>query len=323
MNKSKLFLILFISFIFMGSSSAELNCVDLFVITRADANAENFYVRLGVESGATQEQIKDAYRIATKVYHPNSGNPLSSSAAFLQISKAYDTLKNPALRLIYDREHPRVEAATATVRSASPKASQPTPYFSTEINFTALLENYPKLTQADLGPLASSYEKIMSSKSNEEFADRISDYLLETSVGWEYVRGIVLNLVADRIFKTQDMSKDDLLKLVAVSKARWFTFENGNIFTGVAIEKYLYKLTKETVVERSETELTFLFKEYYRYLLKENSFESDLIPKYVRTRIESYFRREFVYSGVMNEVDFVEIQATARQAVIRKNFGIQ
>jgi len=54
---------------------------------------------LGVESGATNRQIKSAYRKLSLVYHPDK-NPGDREAEekFMQIAKAYETLTDEAAR---------------------------------------------------------------------------------------------------------------------------------------------------------------------------------------------------------------------------------
>lgn len=69
------------------------------VSTKAD-----YYVILGIEREATQEDIKRAYRRAAMKFHPdrNSEDP-DSDAKFKEASEAYEVLSNPDKRSRYDR----------------------------------------------------------------------------------------------------------------------------------------------------------------------------------------------------------------------------
>jgi len=65
---------------------------------------KNFYVILGVEKGASQEDIKKAYRKLAVQYHPDK-NPDDKQAEerFKSISEAYDILGDEEKRAKYDK----------------------------------------------------------------------------------------------------------------------------------------------------------------------------------------------------------------------------
>lgn len=50
------------------------------------------YKILGVETGATEAQIKSAYRKLSLKFHPDKNPAPEAAALFTDISKAYDTL---------------------------------------------------------------------------------------------------------------------------------------------------------------------------------------------------------------------------------------
>ncbi|KAM0794541.1 hypothetical protein BDR22DRAFT_814968 [Usnea florida] len=65
---------------------------------------EDFYKLLSIDKSASDREIKKAYRLLSKKYHPdkNPGNE-SASEKFVQIAEAYDALSEPETRRIYDQ----------------------------------------------------------------------------------------------------------------------------------------------------------------------------------------------------------------------------
>jgi molecular chaperone DnaJ len=63
----------------------------------------NFYQVLGIERGASQEEVRKAYRKLARKYHPdiNPGNKEAENR-FKEISVAYDALSDPEKRKLYD-----------------------------------------------------------------------------------------------------------------------------------------------------------------------------------------------------------------------------
>jgi molecular chaperone DnaJ len=69
----------------------------------------DLYIVLGVQHGASESEIKRAYRRLARRFHPdiNPGDQ-TAEARFRQILEAYETLIDPARRSSYDAGHPVV-----------------------------------------------------------------------------------------------------------------------------------------------------------------------------------------------------------------------
>jgi molecular chaperone DnaJ len=77
---------------------------------------QTYYEILGVPHGASDSELKKAFYKLAKKYHPdtNQGDP-KAAAKFQEVQKAYDTLKDPQKRSVYDQVgHKAYENAEAT-----------------------------------------------------------------------------------------------------------------------------------------------------------------------------------------------------------------
>ena len=76
----------------------------------------DYYAALGVERGASADEIKKAYRRLAQKYHPDVSKEPGAEARFKEIGEAWQTLKDPEKRAAYDalgsRPFTRSPAAT-------------------------------------------------------------------------------------------------------------------------------------------------------------------------------------------------------------------
>ena len=78
----------------------------------------NHYATLGLDRRCTLAQIRAAYRVLAKQFHPDV-NPHSPTAAARtqELNAAHETLSDPNLRAAYDRELDAPKQASSTVRT--------------------------------------------------------------------------------------------------------------------------------------------------------------------------------------------------------------
>ena len=66
----------------------------------------DYYEILGVDKTASQDDIKKAYRKLAQKYHPDRNKEDDAEQKFIDVNKAYNTLKDPQKRAEYDNPNP-------------------------------------------------------------------------------------------------------------------------------------------------------------------------------------------------------------------------
>ena len=64
---------------------------------------KDYYKIMGVARGATEAEIKQAYRKLARKYHPDVSKEKDAEARFKELGEAYEVLKNPEKRAAYDQ----------------------------------------------------------------------------------------------------------------------------------------------------------------------------------------------------------------------------
>ena len=67
------------------------------------ADKRDYYDVLGISKGASDDEIKKAYRKLAKQYHPDVNKAPDAEAKFKEINEAYEVLSDPQKRATYDQ----------------------------------------------------------------------------------------------------------------------------------------------------------------------------------------------------------------------------
>ncbi|HWS44728.1 MAG TPA: DnaJ domain-containing protein [Acidimicrobiia bacterium] len=107
-----------------------------------DSARTDYYAVLGVDAGATDDEITQAFRARAKLLHPDTTTSAAEDEQFKELSAAYAVLSNADRRRAYDRT--RVASAARPVRSTAGAAStaparEPWPRWSHRRAWTAVI----------------------------------------------------------------------------------------------------------------------------------------------------------------------------------------
>lgn len=64
---------------------------------------KDYYKTLGIQKGASDEDIKKAYRKLALKYHPDKNKAAGAEEKFKEIAEAYEVLSDKKKRDVYDR----------------------------------------------------------------------------------------------------------------------------------------------------------------------------------------------------------------------------
>jgi len=120
------------------------------------------YTILGLSSAATREEIRRAYRVLARRYHPDVNPGHKTAERFREISTAYEVLSDPEKRKQYDSERDldetfasafdRAHQAYRNQQAAAPKGAQPKPQQSTSEQKRARPEAVPRPSREEPKP---------------------------------------------------------------------------------------------------------------------------------------------------------------------------
>ena len=144
---------------------------------------KNFYKQLGLKHNATRAEIKSAYRLLAKKYHPDTGG---DNEKFLALQLAWETLNDPQKKAIYDQS--LINDKSYPVRDNQNLSSDLKNKKNNSTNKDQDIKNWMKkifipinryITQVTK-PLNDEIKKLSADPYDDELMDAFSSYLCES-----------------------------------------------------------------------------------------------------------------------------------------------
>lgn len=119
-------------------------------------NFKDYYKIMGVSRNATDKEIKTAYRRLARKYHPDISKEKDAEERFKEIGEAYEVLKDPKKRKIYDqhgsdRQEQAQQSATQNQQAWDWEQAQGNYHFDPDF-FESLFGQRSRRAQSFSGP---------------------------------------------------------------------------------------------------------------------------------------------------------------------------
>lgn len=147
---------------------------------------ENYYRILGLDNFASVDEVKKAYRLLAKKYHPDR-DP-SKEDIFKRVNEANSILSDASKKELYDDKlkyslNPSTTQQHQTFRQAKPRYNQPKYEYSKKVKFYGALFVFSLIGLCIGGPIALSfysssyaYEEGLRFQKAHNFRDAVASY---------------------------------------------------------------------------------------------------------------------------------------------------
>ncbi len=144
---------------------------------------KNFYTQLGLKKNANKDEIKSAYRLLAKKYHPDTGG---DNEKFLALQHAWETLNDPQKKAIYDQSLINDESYAISKNINWSSKIKNKKYDST--NKDQDIKDWIKKIYIPINrfisqvikPLNDEIKKLSADPYDDELMDAFSSYLIES-----------------------------------------------------------------------------------------------------------------------------------------------
>ena len=155
----------------------------------------NYYQTLKINSHATQQEIKQAYRRLAKQYHPDSQPDSQNCDRIIALNAAYEVLGNTKTRRLYDRQQQLGQTNDFFVRRQTRNAAAHEQYqqqkarSNPEVDYLLWLREifHPidSLVVKILHPLEREIEELSADPFDDDLMDDFGNYLDTCNELWQ------------------------------------------------------------------------------------------------------------------------------------------
>ena len=144
---------------------------------------KNFYIQLGLKKNATKNEIKSAYRLLAKKYHPDTGG---DNEKFLALQLAWETLNDPQKKAIYDQSLASDESYTVSKNKSWSSDLKNKKNISTNKDqdikdwIKKIYNPINRFISQVIKPLNDEIKKLSADPYDDELMDAFSSYLNES-----------------------------------------------------------------------------------------------------------------------------------------------
>ncbi len=155
----------------------------------------DFYDRLDIGTGASEEAIKKAYRLAVRKTHPDVNKNEGATQLFLDIQEAYKILSDPDKKSAYDD-------------GREPHRTAPAVYIATEFSQDTLIRlDEPQIIYSLIDIVSTQVEK-----DTTDLPLNIS-FVLDNSTSMDGARLEILKRATKEII--QELNEDDIISVIS------------------------------------------------------------------------------------------------------------
>ena len=144
---------------------------------------KNYYKELGLKQNATRNEIKSAYRLLAKKYHPDTGG---DNEKFLALQLAWETLNDPQKKAIHDKSLFNDESYVVSKNKnwSSEIKSKKNNSTNKDQDIKAWIRKsynpINRLISQVIKPLNDEIKKLSADPYDDELMDEFSSYLNES-----------------------------------------------------------------------------------------------------------------------------------------------